>query len=271
MRASTNSRTSNLLEFLSNNIPTTFSGVYKTPLANRTQNFIINGQKSEESSTKSCELLQNGSQAHSEESMLSMMSEKAIEKFLPEQDENQEEVVKGPVAQETVPTTSTRLELPGGGSQSYHPSQSSSGSSSFIKKEEEANKFICNANKVWTCEFDKLLVDWSAKYYNDWKKIAKKFYKEQGVRVTTHFLRLKFKDLQGAKGVHDATTVLNADWDMRIVELTLKFGLKWNVVAEELNFSDPIKLKNRFYNHIKKKNRYEQIIEKLNQENELAS
>jgi len=39
-----------------------------------------------------------------------------------------------------------------------------------------------------------------------------------------------------------------------------KYGLDWIKIAEDMNFSDPIKLKNRYYLHIKKKNKFEELL-----------
>lgn len=44
----------------------------------------------------------------------------------------------------------------------------------------------------------------------------------------------------------------------------MEVGLKWNLIAERLQFDDPVKLKNRYYNHIKRKGRLEGILQSLN-------
>jgi len=50
------------------------------------------------------------------------------------------------------------------------------------------------------------------------------------------------------------------------VALTLEVGLKWNIIAERMEMSDPVKIKNRYYNTIKRKGKLDIILSKLESE-----
>jgi len=45
----------------------------------------------------------------------------------------------------------------------------------------------------------------------------------------------------------------------------VKYGLKWNLIAHEMGFPDPVKIKNRYYNSIRRKGRVEEILARMNE------
>lgn len=53
------------------------------------------------------------------------------------------------------------------------------------------------------------------------------------------------------------------EFDKKLVMSIEKHGIKWNLIAKELEICDAVKLKNRFYNHIKRKGLYDQILQEL--------
>jgi len=48
--------------------------------------------------------------------------------------------------------------------------------------------------------------------------------------------------------------------DATIAYLVDKYGLVWSKIAEEMEISDPMKIKNRYYSTIKKKDLYESLL-----------
>lgn len=84
--------------------------------------------------------------------------------------------------------------------------------------------------------------------------------------MTPNYLRLRHRIILPDASTPKEEIVFNKEWDIKIVEKVLEEGLRWNVIAEKLNLNDPVKIKNRFYNHIKRKNRYEEILQTLQQE-----
>jgi len=145
---------------------------------------------------------------------------------------------------------------------SSHSSLHHSMISSTETSSKKDNLFKSKAEDFWNSRLDKCLLKWSRLLYNDWKKISKKFFKELDLRVTPFFLKNRFSSLEGEKSPSKELK-LDHEIDLMIVKSVHELGLKWNLIAEELDFYDAVKLKNRFYNHIKRKGRYEELKQEL--------
>eukprot|EP00330_Aristerostoma_sp_ATCC50986_P002516 CAMPEP_0114592744 /NCGR_PEP_ID=MMETSP0125-20121206/14492_1 /TAXON_ID=485358 ORGANISM="Aristerostoma sp., Strain ATCC 50986" /NCGR_SAMPLE_ID=MMETSP0125 /ASSEMBLY_ACC=CAM_ASM_000245 /LENGTH=258 /DNA_ID=CAMNT_0001791537 /DNA_START=296 /DNA_END=1072 /DNA_ORIENTATION=+ len=108
------------------------------------------------------------------------------------------------------------------------------------------------------------------RFRNDWKKISKAINESLKIKTTPIFLKNFFKDQvqpQSPKEKKVLKFKFTHDFDLRLVALIDELGLEWVRIAEELEFSDPIKLKNRYYLHYKKKSLWDQLLAevKMNQ------
>lgn len=117
----------------------------------------------------------------------------------------------------------------------------------------------------WDPKLDSLLLQWCQLYYEDWKKITNRFNREYKLHFSPKFLRDKAKTLERGTKIM-CNVALNDEWDLKILDSIKILGLNWNKIAQNLDFENPIKLKNRYYNSIKKKVKYQKIIKNFRQD-----
>lgn len=107
-----------------------------------------------------------------------------------------------------------------------------------------------NSNpKAWTTADDdklKVLVDRCKK---DWKKIAKKFQRENK-KITPHFLKNRFKFLNNDKFL--LRIKFEHQEDLKLAKLFKLHGSKWDLIAQQFPNRTSVMLKNRYYSYIRK-------------------
>lgn len=107
-----------------------------------------------------------------------------------------------------------------------------------------------NSNsKAWTTADDeklKVLVDRCKK---DWKKIAKKFQRENK-KITPHFLKNRFKYLNNDKFL--LRIKFEHQEDLKLAKLFKMHGSKWDLIAQQFPNRTSVMLKNRYYSYIRK-------------------
>mmetsp|Transcript_35268 Transcript_35268/g.31711 ORF Transcript_35268/g.31711 Transcript_35268/m.31711 type:complete len:205 (-) Transcript_35268:19-633(-) len=113
---------------------------------------------------------------------------------------------------------------------------------------------------LWRPEYDEELIKLVPRYKNDWKKISKKIKNLYSIKTTPHFLRNYFMRITADKPKCPKIN-FNRKLDATIAYWVSQFGLVWTKIAEKMDISDPMKIKNRYYSQIKKKEIYDELLE----------